>query len=139
LYALAVLLALHVVVRSCIRIYRSLHHRYINYTNSEVYWFRKFERSSLQFPELLKRLYAWWDRFTAPGKSSSVILDTRRKNEDSIAAPLAFFYEEAYEKDDPAIKADPEFKKQVKLYRDNMHKNGGPANDNRISQHQQLW
>ncbi|HEX5153961.1 MAG TPA: BatD family protein [Parafilimonas sp.] len=139
LYALAVLLALYIVVRSCIRMYRSLHRRYINYTNSEIYWFREFDHASLQFPELLKKLYAWWDRFKIPGKSSSIIADSRRKNEDSIARPLSGFYEEAYEKDDRAVKVNPEFKKQVKLYRNSMHKNGEPVDDDRISRQQQLW
>ena len=139
LYALAALLVLYVVVKLGIRVYRSLHRSYINYTNSEVYWFRKFEHSSLQFPELLKRLYAWWDRFTIPGKSSSIIVDSKQRQEENTAAPLSSLYKEVFENNNTAATADEALKKNIKLYREELQKNKTSVADGSIDVHQKLW
>ncbi len=138
LYALAALLVLYVLVRVCIRIYKSLHQSYINYTKSEMYWFRKFKHSSLQFPSLLKNLYAWWDRFKAPGKSSSIITDTLKNKEEKISGPLSSLYEEVFNKNDTSAKADESLKENIKAYRKEMFSREILADD-KIDAHQKPW
>ena len=137
LYALATLLIVYVIVKMIIRIYRSLHTSYVHYKNSEVYWFRKFKHSSLLFPSILKNLYAWWDRFKAPGKSSSIMLDAKETNKKEISTSLASLYETTFDKDDAAAKADEDLKKHIKDYRKKMQ--GSKSIDNRVDVHQQPW
>jgi len=138
LYALAALFLLYLVVRSSVSIYRSLHRSYINYINSEPYWFRKFMHSSLQFPGLLKYLYVWWDRRGVTGSSSSIILDAKEKNEEDMANSLSSFYREVFEKDNRDAKADAALKKQVKLYREKLHR-PEVATGEKIDMRQQPW
>jgi hypothetical protein len=139
LYVLAALLVMYVVVRSCIRIYKSLHQSYINYTNSEVYWFRKFERSSLRFPFVLRNLYAWWDRSKTSRQSSSIIINAKENNENNIADTLSSFYEEVYEKDNVTASADESFKRSMKLLRKEMQQKNNVVAGNMMNEHQQLW
>lgn len=138
LYALAALLIVYVVVRLCIRIYRSIHNAYIRYKDSEPYWFRKFEHSSLQYPAVMKNLYAWWDRFKTPGKSSSIIVEAKEEKEDVIENSVSALYEEVFKKNNAAATINSDLKKDVKVFRKKMNK-AGESSDNKIDLHQQLW
>lgn len=139
LYALAALFVLYLLVKIISSIYKAIHRRRQQYKSSEIYWFRKFEHSSLQFPELLKRLYAWWDRFAIPGKSSSIIVDAKQREEENIAAPLSSLYKEVYEENNTAATADGALKKSIKLYREELQHNKTSGADGSIDVHQKPW
>jgi len=94
--------------------------------------------SSLQFPGLLKYLYVWWDRRGVTGSSSSIILYAKEKNEEDMANSLSSFYREVFEKDNRDAKADAALKKQVKLYREKLHR-PEVATGEKIDMRQQPW
>ena len=103
-----------------------------------MYWFRKFEHSSSQFPAVLKNLYVWWDRFAIPGKSSSIITDALKNEEVEISGPLSSLYIEIFDKGDTLAKADESLKGNIKAYRKEMFDREILA-DNKIDVHQKPW
>lgn len=138
LYALAALLFIYILIKLCIRLYKRVHRQYINYVNSEVYWFRKFEKSSLQFPGILQQLYNWWDRFKTPVASSSIKEETIKQDGAKIADELEILYKNVFEEDNMQAEANAALKENIKTYRKRIIQEGAVKTD-MIDERQQSW
>ena len=117
LYSLAAICLCYFIIGILIRLYRYIHNRYIAYHSSEDYWFSKFTGSSTVLPSLIKNLYAWWDHFQVPGKSTSIQKDARDRKAEDINQQLASYYKLEYADGNTDAKAENNFKDSIKRYR----------------------
>jgi hypothetical protein len=137
LYSLAVICLLWFIIRLIIKVIKDLIQRRQVYLASENYWFHKFNRSSYNFPALLRNLYAWWDRLPVSNKSASIQKDSKDHNAGEINEQLASYYKEELTGTGNDVKADAGFKKSVKKYREQL-KNTVQLNKN-VSVSQTEW
>ncbi len=69
LYAAAGILLMWLLVKCSIWLWRKISISRARYLQSEKYHFRQFIKADAASPELLRRLYQWWDRFASPRKT----------------------------------------------------------------------
>ncbi|MXV53247.1 hypothetical protein GS399_19955 [Pedobacter sp. HMF7647] len=138
LYTLAFLAIGYLLITMFGRLYRFIRRRYQEYTSSEVYWFRKFEKSSLLLPALLSNLYAWWDRFKPAGSSSSLIRETGVYMDISVDENLEKYYKQAFGSSRREVTGEPSFKKEVGSFRKELRKKEKKS-EGVLNENQQMW
>ena len=109
------------------------------YLQSEQHWFGRFKRSSNSFPTLLNNLYAWWDRFVIPGKSSSLQNDTRNRNANNIDEELTAYYKQQYSGSGTGTAVDADFKKNIKKYRNQLRDEAKVKVNDKVALNQIEW
>jgi hypothetical protein len=139
LYGLAALCILYFVIDVLVRIIKKIHARYKAYLLSEKYWFGKFSRSSLKYPELLNNLYAWWDHFPVLNKRSSIQLEARENQLDNIDQEMTTYYKHHYANGASEIDTSSDLKKDIKKYRDKILHSGKAVVNKQISISQTEW
>lgn len=139
LYSLVVLCVLYFIIKMIVRLVKLIISKRRAYLQSEQYWFGRFKRSSTSFPTLLNNLYAWWDRFSIPGKSSSLQNDTRNRNANNIDEELAAYYKQQYSDTNSDATLDADFKKNIKRYRDHLRDEAKVKVNDKVALNQTEW
>ena len=156
LYVVAGIFVLYIFYRLIMRLVGYLSASYKRYRISEPYWFRKFMRSALFIPDLLKNLYGWWDRYPVsdfPGteKPASMTLALEMQGEAQLGAGLAENFKKLFREGDITARSDEDFRKGMSSYRKRMkaakgdrEREGGEAGagvgkDRRVPLRQQGW
>ncbi|MBN9299747.1 MAG: BatD family protein [Filimonas sp.] len=118
-YVLIGLILFYFLTRYVIRLYRKIHAAYLAYLQSEVHWFIRFLRSSLQLPVIVNRLYAWWDRRGAASatKCAAVNAVLRNANEEGLLKEWDAYNKQLFREENTINPADKNFKKKIKAYR----------------------
>jgi hypothetical protein len=117
LYCLGAICVCYFIINILLKFYNHLNNKHKAYLISEKYWFSRFTKSPTKLPELLKNLYAWWDRFPIPDKSASIQKDARFKNDSKIDQLLTIYYKQQYGDGSVNIKVSADFKRDIKKYR----------------------
>jgi hypothetical protein len=139
LYSLLVLCVLYFIIKMIVKLVKLIIHKRQVYLQSEQYWFGRFKSSSNSFPVLLKNMYAWWDRFSIPGKSSSLQNDTKRREANNIDEELKAYYKQQYHDGDASTNVDADFKKNIKKYRDQLRDEAKVKVNDKVALNQTEW
>lgn len=128
LYTVAGVLLIWLLVKCSIRLYREIRILRARYLQSERYRFKQFIKADAASPELLRRLYQWWDRFASP-----------RKTVPGSPA-LHDYLQEMYARDQIETKKGAALKKEISMLR-KQWKRSQPAEKEilEVSEDQRPW
>jgi hypothetical protein len=136
LAAAVVLYILYLLVRFIITQFKNYKTRHAIYLAGEQYAFRKFMNAPDHLPQLLRYMYAWWDKLNFAGKSSAVSWQMRRQKLQNIEQELTAGYEQLYKNNNIGASADHSFKKNMKHYRQEVIDQKFTGEETRISPYQ---
>ncbi|WP_162946599.1 BatD family protein [Chitinophaga barathri] len=124
LYAAVILLVIWILVKMTIILYRRAKTAREHYLQSELHWFRQFRSADAGSPDLLRKLYHWWDRFLFPQKTITETVEERSAFHDYIKEVYSYDhidkekgetlkqvftqYREQWKKSPPAEKSGPD-------------------------------
>ncbi len=114
LWAAGTLIALFLMIKVALRLWKALRQQWLQYQQSEKYLFRRMLRSGDDPERFLPALYRWWDSF--PSKpSASIGASYERSGKKDEATKAKEYFEKATEGDPPNTPAP--LKEDMKKYR----------------------
>ncbi len=124
LYALIALFVAFLLIRFFVAVYKKIRQRYKLYVVSEPYWFKKFLHTPNRAKDVVMALYAWWDRWPAKDKTSSINQTLQSEQNTHILEEMNEYSKQLYNNQDVNAAVDKEFKSAIsELRKEKMETN----------------
>ena len=134
--AIALLAVLCYLVKLLIRLWKKYKATRALYLAGERHAFRRFLRSSLSLPSLLRATYTWWDKLSVPQKSPSLSLQLKKQQYPALLQEVESYLQQWYQAQDGKAHGTKAFKKEMKAYRKRMKHQVFVADADRVAAHQ---